>query len=259
MHAKPRFVWTIIVCCGMVVTLTAGCGHRIELKATADSSPKPNVREIARAEQVPLVLDSVNITRNGSPQNPSVETEHRVLGVLREVGLFSRVGDMNSPTPPASDRFVRARLLFDENVDSHPGDVAWKGIAIGVSMFTLAPFIPLEYDYSEHVTLELERWDGRIKRYESESAGTVHYKVFGATPVMIDELKGHVTESCLTALMEQVVQETPFYTASSAPILDRPIQSVSVKSITSSFASAASTVPRRIEPSAKERSRPPQR
>ena len=235
MHAKPRFARAVIVCCGLVVTLTTGCSRWIELKPTADSRPNPSIREIARAEQVPLVVHSVDITRNGSPQDPSLETEQRVLGTLREIGLFSHLGDMNSAEPPASEKFVRARIVVDEAVDSHPSDVAWKGMVIGVSMFTLAPFIPLAYDYSVHMALELERWDGRVKRYESQSAGTAHYKIFGATPLMIDELKGHVTESCLTALMEQVVDDTAFYTASSAPMLDRPIRSVSVKSKRSRF------------------------
>ena len=230
MQAKPRFVWTVIGCCGLVFTLAAGCSRWIEIKAADNSSPTPTVREIARAEQVPLVMDSLDTTRNGSPQNPSLETEQRVLGTLRGIGLFSHLGDMNSPEPPANKKFIRARVMFDEAVDSHPSDVAWKGIVIGVSMFTLAPFIPLDYDYSAHVTLELERWDGRVKRYESQSAGTAHYKIFSATSVMIDELKGHVTESCLTSLMQQVVNDTVFYTASSAPMLDRPVRSVSVKS-----------------------------
>ena len=243
MQARPRVIWAIIVSCGLVVTLTFGCGHRIELKPAADSSPQSVTRDIARAEQVPLVIDSVDTTRNGSPQNSSVETERRVLNTLREVGLFSRLGDTNSPEPPASEKFIRARLLFDEAVDSHPGDVTWKSIAIGASMFTLAPFIPLEYDYSAHMTLELERWDGRVKHYESQSAGTAHYKMFGATPLMIDELKGHVTESCLTALMKQVVQDTTFYTASSAPILDRPIRSVSVKSKRSTLTPVPISIP----------------
>jgi hypothetical protein len=97
-------------------------------------------------------------------------------------------------------------------------------------MFILTPFIPLDYDYAAHMALELERWDGQVKRYESQSAGTAHYQLFNATPLMIDELKGHVTESCLTALMQQMVHDTPFYSASSAPVLDRPIHSVSVKS-----------------------------
>jgi hypothetical protein len=230
MKAKLPLCWTIIGCCGLIVTLTTGCARWVELMPPVNSGQEPRVREITRDEQVPLVMDSVRMTRNGSPQNPSLETEQRVLGTLREIGLFSHLGDTASAEPPASEKFIRARLLFDEAVDPHPGDAAWKSIVIGVSMFVLAPFIQLEYDYATHVTLELERWDGQVKRYESHSAGTAHYQLFSATPLMIDELKGHVTESCLTALMQQMVNDTTFYTASSTPIFDRHIRSVSVKS-----------------------------
>jgi hypothetical protein len=207
-----------------------GCTRWIELKVTADTSQRPNIQVIGRNEQVPLVLDSIGNTRNGSPQNLSLETEQRLLGTLREIGLFSHLGGTDSTEPPAGEKFVRARFLFDEEIDQHAGDKAWKSIVIGASMFILTPFIPLEYDYAAHVTLELERWDGQGKRYESQSAGTAHYQLFSATPLMIDELKGHVTESCLIALMRQMVHDTPFYAASSAPILDQPIRSVSVKS-----------------------------
>ena len=231
MNAKLPLHWTIVGCCGLIiVTLTTGCARWIELKATADSSQEPSVREIARNEQVPLVMDSVGITRNGSPQDLSPETEQRVLSTLRQIGLFSHLGSTDSAEPPAGEKFIRARLSIDEAIDQHAGDKAWKGIVIGASMFILTPFIQLDYDYAAHVTLELERWDGQVKRYESQSAGTAHYQLFGATPLMIDELKGHVTESCLTALMQQMVHDTTFYTASSAPVLDRPIRSVSVKS-----------------------------
>ena len=231
MKAKLPLRWTIIGCCGLIIaTLTTGCARWIELVAAPDSSQEPNVRTISRDEQVPLVMDSVRMTRNGSPQNLPLETEQRVLGTLREIGLFTQLGGMDSAEPSASEKFIRARLLFDETIDPHPGDAAWKGIVIGASMFILTPFIPLEYDFAAHVTLELERWDGQVKRYESQSAGTAHYQLFGATPFMIDELKGHVTESCLTALMQQIVHDTTFYTASSAPILNQPIRSVSVKS-----------------------------
>jgi len=230
MKETPSLRWTVIGCCGLIVTLTTGCARWIEIRATADSSQEPSVQVIARNEQVPLVLDDVDITRNGSPQNLSLETEQRVLGTLRKTGLFSRLGGTDSAEPPASEKFIRARLLFDEAIDSHAGDAAWKGIVISASMFILTPFIPLEYDYAAHVTLELERWDGQVKRYESQSAGTAHYQLFGTTPLMIDELKGHVTESCLTALLQQMVLDTTFYAASSAPVLDRPIRSVSVNS-----------------------------
>jgi hypothetical protein len=241
--AKPLFRWTVIGCCGvMLVTLATGCGRWVEFMPTANSSQASNVREIARNEQVPLVMDSVRMTRNGSPQNPSLETEQRVLGSLREIGLFSHLGDTASAEPPASEKFIRARLLFDETVDPHPGDVAWKGIVISASMFILTPFIQLDYDYAAHVTLELERWDGQVKRYESHSAGTAHYQLFSATPLIIDELKGHVTESCLTALMQQMVNDTTFYTASSTPLSNRPIRSVSVKSKREKFAPVSLTI-----------------
>ena len=43
------------------------------------------------------------------------------------------------------------------------------------------PVHSAEYDYAAHMTLELERWDGQVKRYESQSsAGTAHYQLFGA-------------------------------------------------------------------------------
>jgi hypothetical protein len=175
-------------------------------------------------------MESVSNTRNGSPQQLSLETEQRLLGSLRKIRLFSHLGGTDSTEPPAGGKFIRARLLFDEDIDQHAGDKAWKSLVIGASMFILTPLIPLDYDYAAHMTLELERWDGQVKRYESQAAGTSHYQLFSATPLMIDELKGHVTESCLTALMQQMVHDTTFYFASSAPVLDRSIHSVSVKS-----------------------------
>jgi hypothetical protein len=223
--------WIIAgVCGGVFVTLISGCARSIELSPSTTRNPETGAREITRAEQVPLIMDSVRVTRNGSPQNLSAETEQRVLIRLREIGLFSRLGNMDAAEPATTEKFVRARLLFDESIEPHSGAVAWKGILIGASMFLLSPFIQMDYDYATHVTLELERWDGQVKRYEGRSSGAAHYHLFSATPLMIEELKGQVTESSLTALMNQVVHDTPFYYASSAPIADRQIRSVSVKS-----------------------------
>ncbi len=229
MNASFPFRRITLAGCGLVLALTAGCARWIELATPPAGNQEPDASLIARNEQVPLVMDRVRITRNGSPQNPSADTEQRILGSLGDIGLFSHLVGTNNAAPPAADKVIHARLLFDEAVEPHAGDAAWKGIVIGASMFILAPFIPLDYDYAAHVTLELERWDGQIKRYESQSAGTARYHLFGATPIMIDELKGHVTESCLTTLAQQIVRDTTFYAASSAPINDPGIRAVSVK------------------------------
>jgi len=244
MNANTCLRWTVIGCCGLVAILSTGCARWIELTAQPGNAQEQSSHTIARDEQVPLILDRVRITRNGSPQNPSNDTEQRLLGSLEEMGLFSRLVSTASNEPAASDKFIRARVLFDEAVDPHAGAAAWKGIVIGASMFILTPFIPLEYDYAAHVTLELERWDGQIKLYESRSAGTARFHLFGATPIVIDELKGHVMESCLTTLAQQVVQDTLFYSASSAPITEPGLRTVSVKPRSSeSFVSTPVVIP----------------
>jgi len=101
--------WTVIGCCGLIITLTTGCIHWIELKPAADSSQEPNVRLIARDEQVPLVMDSVGITHNGSPQNLSPETEQRVLGMLSEMEYSHTLAARNPPSlRPTKNSFAPA-------------------------------------------------------------------------------------------------------------------------------------------------------
>jgi len=231
----------MLACCGLV--LTTGCGHWIEVMAIPTKGQEAISQTIAQDEQVPLIMDRIRITRNGSPQNPSTETEQRILGSLGDLGLFSYLAGMNTAPQASNGKVIRARLVLDEAIDSHAGHAAWKGIVIGASMFILTPFLPLEYDYAAHVALELERWDGQIKRYESQSAGTARYQLFGATPIMIDELKGHVMETCLTQLAAQLVPDTQFYFASSAPLAEPGIRSVSVKSRAPELSGPSAVIP----------------
>lgn len=214
--------------CLLVLATTTGCSRWIEM-AAPNAAEERAVETIARAEQVPLILDRVRISRNGSPQNASSETEQRILGSLADIGLFSHLASATTSVE-SGEKIVRARLLFDEAIDPHAGATALKGIVIGASMYLLTPFLPLEYEYAAHLTLQLERWDGQIKQYESQSAGTARYHLFGATPIMIDELKGHVMETCLTELARQIVKDTTFFSASSAPMTESAIRTVSAKS-----------------------------
>jgi hypothetical protein len=57
---------------------------------------------------------------------------------------------------------------------------------------------------------------------------------------MIEELKGHVTESCLNELARQIVRDTAFYTASSAPISHSDIRSVSIRRLSPKVPEASS-------------------
>ena len=240
MNPTPALRCLMLACCGLVLTAISGCSRWIEMVNHPTDTDDRAAQTIARDEQVPLILDRIRTTRNGSPQNSSLETEQRILRSLADIGLFSHLASINSSAEEPSEKMVRARLLFDEAVDPHAGGAAWRGIVIGASMYLLTPFLPLEYDYAAHLTLELERWDGQIKRYESQSAGTARYHLFGATPIMIDELKGYVTEACLTDLAAQIVRDTTFFNASSAPLSEPSIRTVSVKPPSSKMTTSAS-------------------
>jgi hypothetical protein len=214
----------------LTTATTVGCTTRwIDVSPSPTNRDNPVTQSILNDERVPLVMDGFRMTQNGAPQNPSTEVERRILNTVHETHLFSTLVPLGGNVVPLGDKVVTARITFDETIDSHSGETAWKGFLIGASMFLLSPVIDLDYDYAAEASLELGRWDGQVKRYTARSAGTAHYTVFAASPTLIGELKGQVTEACLTDLMDQLIRDTNFYVASSAPLPDSPAVSVTVK------------------------------
>lgn len=225
------FRWTLMGLVGLAST-TMGCTRWIDVIPSSTLHQESVTHSIPNDERVPLVMDGFRMTQNGAPQNPSTEIERRILNTVQETRLFSTLVPLGGNVDSLGNKVVTARITFDETVEPHSGAAAWKGFVIGASMFLLSPVIELDYDYAAQASLELERWDGQVKRYEARSAGTAHYHLFGATPIMIGELKGQVTEACLTELMDQLVRNTNFYMASNTPLPDSRILSVTVNART---------------------------
>lgn len=223
------FRWTILGLVGFATTTTVGCTRWIDVMPSSISQKESVTQSIPNEERVPFVMDGFRLTQNGASQNPSSEVERRILNTVQETRLFSTLVPLGGNFASLRDKVVTARITFDETIDPHSGEAAWKGFVIGASMFLLSPVIELNYDYAAQASLELERWDGQVKRYEARSAGTAHYNLFGATPIMIDELKGQVTEACLTELMDQLVRDTNLYMAGNTPLPDSTIRTVTVK------------------------------
>lgn len=221
--------WSLMGFVGLLLYMNTGCTRSIELKPASVHSQSSDTHLLATDERVPLVMDSFHLSRNGAPQNPSTEAERRILNRVQETHLFSTLIPLGAQSDSLGEKAVSARITLDETIEPHSWLSAFKGIILGGSMFLLSPFVDFEYDYAAKVGLELERWDGQVKRYEGISSGTVQYKLFGATPVMIDELKGHVTEACLAELTTQLVRDTTLYMASSAPASTPGIRTVTVR------------------------------
>lgn len=209
--------------------LAVGCSHRIALSQSATDASTTPIR-VSASDRVPLVIEAVRSTQNGAALGTPGEIERHVLSAFENSRLFSEYFQSGYAQPMADRPYVKARLSMENTVEPHAGDAAMKGIVVGASMFLLAPVIELQYGYESRMTLEIERWDGQVKRYVTSTAGTARYNLFGASPQVIEELKGQVTDRCLTALLHQVVQDTSFYLASSTPSFKSPIHSVSVTS-----------------------------
>lgn len=220
---------TLLGLVALMLLTAAGCTRWIEV-LSSETNPDPSLsRSIPDDERVPLLMDGFRMAQNGAPQNPSAETERRILNQVQETRLFSTLIPFGGPSSSSGDKVVTARISFDETIDPHSGEAAWKGFLIGASMFLLSAVLELTYDYTAEASLELERWDGQVKRYEARTSGTAHYNLFGASPLVINELKGQVTEACLADLMDQLVRDSRFYVASGSPLPDSGVGTVAVR------------------------------
>ena len=236
-HLRPAYS----VLSGFIVAAALGCAQTINVMPSPTANQGTSSQSIADNERVPFVIETFRQSLNGSTQNPSSEVERRILNSVQETSLFSTLVPFGGSHDGVAGKMLTARLALDETIDSHPGEAALKGIVIGASMFLLSPFIDLNYDYAAQASLEVERWDGRMTRYEARSSGTAHYNIFGASPIVINELKGQVMETCLHSLMNQLVQDTALYMASKTPLPGPMIRTVTVKAHRP--AGAAATLP----------------
>jgi hypothetical protein len=211
----------------MTLGLGTGCSHWIEMATPIDTAP-PASATVATDARVPLLLETIRVTQNGSSIAPPAILERQVLGAIEATRLFSQHYQSGYAQPAGKQAHVTVRLSIDNLLEPHAGQAAWRGFLVGASMFTLSPFISLNYDYGAQMSLEMERWDGQIKQYTATSNGSAHYNLFAANPEIIEQLKGQVTEACLSSLLNQVIQDSAFYLASNEQPKDNPIRTVSV-------------------------------
>ena len=138
---RHLFHWTMLGLVGLMTTTTVGCTRWIDVIPSTTSRLESVTQTIFNNERVPLVMDGFRMTQNGAPQNPSTEVEHRILNSVQETRLFSTLVPLGGSAASLGDKAVTARITFDETIDPHSGETAWKGFIIGASMFLLSPMI----------------------------------------------------------------------------------------------------------------------
>lgn len=238
-HIATRWVLIGLV---TLVTPLSGCARWIDLQGPDEAIQASIAYAVSDQDRVPLIVERFHRLQNGAAHPVTDDLERRVLHEVQDTRLFSALVPFGKPGVEAGEKTVIARITFHETVEPHAGEAAWKGFVIGASMFLLSPFLELEYDYTAKASVELERWDGAIKRYEAGAAGTARYQLFGAHPLVIEELKDQVTEACLRELTDQLVRDTPFYMAGGTPLPAGGTRMITVKTRKPTGAVPISTV-----------------
>ena len=140
----------------MALSLGIGCSHRIELAPSTDTA-SPARATVATDARMPLLLETIRVTHNGSSIAPPAILERQVLGAIEATRLFSQHYQSGYTQPAANQAHVTVRLSIDNLVEPHAGQAAWRGFLVGASMFTLAPFISLNYDYGAQTSSPTRR------------------------------------------------------------------------------------------------------
>jgi hypothetical protein len=104
-------------------------------------------------------------------EKTNLKVINRFQKKLYETNLFSAV---NTEMPfNAPSEFVRLSLYVNNREDLHLGSRMVKSFFIASTLFLLSPVLPLTYDFGQNIELEVERPDGKTKRYVASGNGTV--------------------------------------------------------------------------------------
>ena len=170
---------------------------------------------VATDARVPLLLETIRVTHNGSRSLRPQSSNGSVLGCHRSHSpvlstLSIRVPRNRRRTRRASLCACRSTILSSPMQAKRPGEASssaprclrWRRSSPSIT--TMAP----------RCRSRLERWDGQIKQYTATSKGSAHYTFIRRKPDVIEQLKGQVTEACLTSLLNQVIRDSTFYLTS---------------------------------------------
>jgi hypothetical protein len=125
---------------------------------------------------------------------------------MREVGFFAPVFEPSLAHQAKPDA-LHMTIRFAESIDSHQGAALVKGFFIGLSLYLLAPVLPLNGDMEQRIDVSLTLPDGRVRRYEAQTAARINYHLFANTVLADAELQSKVGTSNLQAIIARIRED----------------------------------------------------
>lgn len=189
----------------LVALAGSGCTYSM---TKLNETPAPFAMPVAAAPAppMPLVIQRVTVTLNGTP-TPAVPTfEKSYADALRESGLFAPVYESSQQhMAPANAAWLS--LADTERVNTHQGAALVKGFLIGLSLYLLTPVIPLRGDLSQSVTATLTLPGAAPKQYTAASSGQVTYAMFANGALASNELASKVGTATLQGIVARISED----------------------------------------------------
>lgn len=209
LRPKTRRSATHVFATGLLVSslfVTQGCYYSTRLI----KEPVPAVLAAGGAvAPVPLVIESVAVTLNGTPTSVAVGFERDYIAGMRTLGYFSPVisSERADEAPKNAAHMTLSSVVV---VDPHQGSAMVKGFFIGLSLYLLTPVLPLTHDVSQAVTATLTMPNGAVRRYEAAASGRGTYALGSNSVLMETELNSKVGTAALQGLLARIREDAVF-------------------------------------------------
>jgi len=193
----------------LLLSLAAGCASWTTIGERPLLSEAFTGTTFPTQQTQPAFLKDCRVTVNGTEVNPSQDFVNRFLNNVTRTGLFTpaRTGAPDQ----GLQRYVVMTLSVDENKDTHQGEAIGKGVLIGLTLYLLAPVLPLRYDFESQMTLSVALVDGRSKQYTARGSGTAHFHLFANAYLAGQDVEGKVTSSNINSIMNQLMKDSALY------------------------------------------------
>jgi hypothetical protein len=188
--------------CAIFIAATAlnGCysNHQITKKPALSQEVAPSA---VKDQKVSAYISGINLKDGNVAQG----FDGRLMARLNKSGLFENVINGTYQKRPEGS-YVDLNLEIVQTVDNHSTANMFKGFFTGLTLYLLAPALPITYDFNTAFTLNTKWPNGIKKTYQAECASHAYGTLYQAQDAF--KLAGsEATDECLNSIVNQLAAD----------------------------------------------------
>lgn len=189
----------------LIVSSTVGCAPTVTLQTQPEIGGSHDAIKFAPSTaKYAAVFMNTKASHNGNETNLNSGFKDRIVQALRDTGLFSAVYADEQAGLPA--KTARLHFTVDEVHEYNSALNGIKGGLVGLSLFTLAPIVPLYSTFSTSMHIRAEKPDMSAKDYSASTKGESKFYFFSHS-TYFQNLSSQVVQTSMKSLTAQMVND----------------------------------------------------